>query len=143
MLFENLLFIQVNMKMKNLPEISVNISQPIYLKGNYCFVFCSRKKCFTNVLFKNNNNVIKTRCPVCKIMQCNFFPSNTLVIAGSFDCGEVQVGNLRSGSTLRVSRFEWNVSNQELSVTALWGHKMPGKDTRSAGQECKRQNGRS
>lgn len=47
-----------------------------------CILF--QKKCFTNVLFKSNNNVIKTRCPLCKIMQCNFFTSNTLVISGSF-----------------------------------------------------------
>lgn len=81
------------------------------LKGSYCFVFCCRKKCFTNVHFKGNSNLIKTRCPLSKIMQCNFFLPNTLVISGNFDCGEMQVGDLRSGNTLGVSRFECSVSN--------------------------------
>lgn len=94
-----------------------------------CFFF-EKKKSFTSVLFKSNNNLIKTRCPLSKIMQCNFFPPNTLVISGSFDCSEMQVGDLRSGSMLGVSRFEWCVSNQELSVKVFWGHIMPGKGTR-------------
>lgn len=95
----------------------------------FCVLFW--RKSFTNVLFKSNNNLIKTRCPLSKIMQCNFFLPNTLVISGSFDCTEMQVGDLRSGEHIRsqVSKFEWSVSNQELSITVLWAHKMPGKGT--------------